>query len=146
MEPKETTTPEIITRKDYDFNGLNYFQEELTLKETNLLVALFSDNDQDKFKNLGFDLGKYFLEKNLLFKFFSIILKIELGRGYIKNITEPQLDALKPSQLLEVINDFFTLNTVLSTVLVSIRNALDSMKTTPMSSPTSKKETKKTQT
>lgn len=134
----ETVTPEIITRKDYTFNGIEFYQEELTLKETNELIALFNDTDKTKFENAGFDLGKYLLENNLLLKFFSIVLKQNVPSGENNTLTQEGLDALKPSQLLEVINDFFILNAVLSTVLVAIRNTLDSMKTTPMSSPTQK--------
>lgn len=133
MENNTQKDSEIIVRKDYNFNGVLFYQEELTLKETNDVVALFNDSDKDSFKMAGFDLGKYLLEKNLLLRFFSIALKKDnstirdTAHGYI---TQDDLDKLKPSQLLEVINDFFTLNAVLSTVLVAIKNTLDSMKTT----------------
>lgn len=96
---------------------LTAYQDELTLEQDAKLAELLSDVNLDNVESLTMkDLLKALTTKGVLLKFFSIILTDNAG----KPLPESVLSRIKNNILLEVINDFFSLNKDLMQMLKSL--------------------------
>jgi hypothetical protein len=108
------------TRIFYTFGNTEYYQDELTIQEDSEVMEIFEHPDIKTLGNLDFNFLKYFITKKLHVKFLQIVLK---NKKTGKCIPEIEINKLKNTELLEVLNDFFTLNALLQTILKAIGSA-----------------------
>lgn len=119
-----------MEKKNYKFsNGLNCFQDELTLDQDMKITALFAKvNIQSIAETKIIDLLGIITKENLILDFLKIILRSG------QEITEDHLLSLKNSELKEIIEDFFGLNPLVKQLLEISRIAADIQTQNTMSS------------
>lgn len=110
-----------MDKKNYKFsNGLDCFQDELTLEQDMKITALFAKvNIQSITETKIIDLLGIITKENLILDFLKIILRSG------KEIKEDNLLSLKNSELKEIVEDFFGLNPLVKQVLGIFRSAAD---------------------
>ena len=132
-----------MERKNYKFsNGIEAYQEELTLEQDYKLAELAMGIDLNSFKDLDKleikNVLKLLVNENVLEKFLQIIL-IPLSE-----ITDKTFNSLKNSEVKQVIEDFFTLNPLVRDLLQNLSSGLATETKSPksFSSETSAENTK----
>lgn len=110
-----------MDKKNYKFsNGLDCFQDELTLEQDMKITALFAKvNIQSITETKIIDLLGIITKENLILDFLKIILRSG------QEISQENLMSLKNSELKEIIEDFFGLNPLVKQVLGIFRSAAD---------------------
>ena len=110
-----------MDKKNYKFSdGLDCFQDELTLEQDMKITALFAKvNIQSITETKIIDLLGIITKENLILDFLKIILRSG------KEIKEDNLLSLKNSELKEIVEDFFGLNPLVKQVLGIFRSAAD---------------------
>lgn len=112
--------------KSYTFsNGIIASQDELTIEQDfqlmELLMELGLEEGQDILKTPLKNILKILVKNNLVSRFFNIILRIEADHP------EANWIKLKNSEVEEVMTDFFSLNPMLSQLLISFGKNPDTL-------------------
>lgn len=109
------------SRKEYKFsNGLECYQEELTLEQEHKLLDLFEQVQLDEKDINNINFYKILFKKRIIYKVLSIILN-----SNDNTISVNKFESLKNSELLEVLEDFFILNPLLKELSMNITKNQD---------------------
>jgi hypothetical protein len=121
-----------LERKTYKFsNGLEAQQEELTLEQDYKLAELIGELKLDNLDELSQlrvkDVLKLLVNENVVEKFLNIILVTASN-------SQGSFKTLRNSEVKQVVEDFFTLNPLLSSAFKILNSAPDTPTMNPKSS------------